>query len=76
MNSPHSGKPMPLKTSEAYLDFKGESFKINYVYYECLETKERYTNEDLDKINLHQAYEQYAEKHNLPIEQVKLGVQD
>lgn len=67
MNSPYTGKPMPLKASKANLEYKGEMFEITMVYFHCPYSNEQFTNEDLDKINLYQAYQQYAEKHNLPV---------
>jgi hypothetical protein len=70
MNSPHTGKPMPLHVFPRYLEFKDESFRVYYLYYICTETGEEYTNEDLDNVNLYQVYQQYAEKHNLPLDEV------
>jgi plasmid maintenance system antidote protein VapI len=71
MNSPHTGKPMPLRVSSPVItDFKGETFRIEFLYYLCTDTQERFSDETLDNLNRYQAYQQYAAKHNLPIEEV------
>lgn len=72
MNSPITGKPMQLKQERTSLPFRKESYEVTYHFYECDETKERFTTDELDELNTIQVYNQYREKFGIPFpEQIK-----
>jgi len=66
MRSPITGKEMFLKREEKLLSFRKEDFTINYHFYLCEDSKERFTTTELDEINIFQLYNLYREKHNIP----------
>lgn len=68
MRSPSTGKQMPMKQGEAFVDFKDETYKISYLHYICPDTKDKFTDEGLDSINLYEAYKTHQQAHNLAIE--------
>ncbi len=57
---------MLLKHEEVEFKFRKEPFKIWYHFYECTQTKERFTDEQLDNINMNQVHNQYREKYGIP----------
>lgn len=70
MNSPHTGKPMKQLFRPVSMEFKGDHFMISWLHYFCPESEEEFTDELLDDLNRLQVYYQYAQKHNIPLEQV------
>jgi putative zinc finger/helix-turn-helix YgiT family protein len=66
MKSPITGKEMTLKKEIRTLTFRKESFKILYHYFLCEDSKEQFTNDELDEVNLIQLYNQYREAHHMP----------
>lgn len=46
--------------------FRKETYSIWYHYFECTQTNEAFTNEELDEINMNQVYNQYREKYGVP----------
>lgn len=70
MKSPITGKPMPIQIGRITLTFKGEKFKVFYLFYQCQRSKEQYTSTYLDTITLDQVYLQYAGRHGLNLEDV------
>jgi putative zinc finger/helix-turn-helix YgiT family protein len=67
MNSPITGKPMKLvKEPGVKLEFRKEDFEITYHYYLCKESKEQFTNDELDRINQTQVHNQYRERYGIP----------
>lgn len=72
MKSPITGKEMIKMTKEDVIVFRKESFPIIYHYYFCEGSKEEFTDEALDNLNLNQVYNQYRAKYNLPFpDQIK-----
>lgn len=72
MKSPFTGGPIELHTEERSLDFRKEKFKIQYQFYVCLDSKESFTNDQLDDVNTKQVYHQYREKYGIPFpEEIK-----
>lgn len=65
MNSPITGKEMQRRWKPVTLEFRGENFLISWLHYYCADTKEEFTDELLDAINLGQVYLRYALKHNM-----------
>jgi transcriptional regulator with XRE-family HTH domain len=66
MKSPISGKEMKRMTKEDTLLFRKEEFPILYHYYLCEDSGEEFTDEQLDNLNIVQAYNQYRTRYNLP----------
>lgn len=66
MNSPITGKPMQLKQERTSLPFRKESYEVTYHFYECDETNERFTTDELDELNTIQVYNQYRERFGIP----------
>lgn len=72
MNSPITGKPMQLKREHTSLPFRKESYEVTYHFYECDETGERFTTDELDELNTIQVYNQYRERFGIPFpEQIR-----
>lgn len=66
MKSPFTGKEMILQKEIRTLTFRKEKFDVNYHFFLCEDSKEQFTNADLDEINLTQLYNQFRVAHNLP----------
>jgi len=66
MESPITGKEMKLVMEPAVLSFRKEKFEVVYHYYLCEDSKEQFTDDVLDTINLNQVYNQYREKYGIP----------
>lgn len=66
MKSPISGKEMKRMEKEDILVFRKEKYTILYHYYLCEDTQEEFTDEQLDNLNVVQAYNQYRTVYNLP----------
>ncbi|MBO9573728.1 MAG: hypothetical protein J7497_16195, partial [Chitinophagaceae bacterium] len=72
MRSPITGKEMKLVKEPSRLPFRKEEFSIVYHYYLCEETKEQFTDDELDNINIIQVHNQYREKYGIPFpEEIK-----
>lgn len=66
MRSPITGKEMKLVKEIASLPFRKEEFSVMYHYYLCEDTKEQFTDDALDNINIVQVHNQYREKYGIP----------
>ncbi|MFB9865658.1 type II toxin-antitoxin system antitoxin SocA domain-containing protein [Rufibacter immobilis] len=66
MNSPITGKPMQLVKEPSSLQFRKEAFEVVYHAFECADSGERFTTDELDQINLNQVHNQYREKYGIP----------
>lgn len=69
MISPFNKKPMLQKHRNETFKFRKEDFNVQYHYFECSQTHEVFTNEELDEINMNQVYNQYREKYGIPFPQ-------
>lgn len=67
MKSPITGKEMILMTEKRVLKFKNESFEILFHYYRCEDSKEQFTDNRLDELNISQVYHKYGKKDSLKI---------
>lgn len=70
MISPYGDKPMQLRFKEIKLSLKGDTFTVTAPYYYCAETNEDLSTTELDTLTLYQVYWLYAEKHNIPLDEV------
>lgn len=66
MRSPFTGGNVILQQEESELIFRKERFLYTHLYYQCEDTKERFTTTEIDTINLSQVYNQYRIKYGIP----------
>lgn len=66
MKSPITGKEMSVKKEKRTMTFRKEEFEILCHYYVCKESREQFTDTQLDEVNLNQLYNQYRAKYHLP----------
>lgn len=66
MKSPFTGGHATLRNELAELTFRKEKFQYVHQFYECDETKERFTTTALDEVNVGQVYNQYRAKYGIP----------
>jgi uncharacterized phage-associated protein/transcriptional regulator with XRE-family HTH domain len=66
MESPLTGKKMPLRKEERLLEFRKEQFNVSYHFYKCEESEEEFTDDVLDNLNLIQVHNQYRAKYGIP----------
>ncbi len=72
MKSPFTGIEMKLIKEKEILPYRKDEFEIVYHSFECDQTKERFTNDDLDLININQVHNLYREKYGIPFpEEIK-----
>lgn len=72
MISPLTGKEMKLVKELANLPFRKEDFSVVYHYYLCEDTKEQFTDDELDNVNIAQVHNRYREKYGIPFpEEIK-----
>ncbi|GAA4461356.1 DUF4065 domain-containing protein [Nibrella saemangeumensis] len=73
MISPFTGGEVITKKEIQTLTYRSQTFQVHAHYYECVDTGETFTTEDLDALNLLQLHNQYRERnHILFPEQIKL----
>jgi uncharacterized phage-associated protein len=66
MNSPITGKPMTAHYEKRVLSFRKEDFDIYFHYWLCADSGEKFEDERFAELNIHQVYNQYRAKHNIP----------
>lgn len=66
MKSPFADGEATLRYEKKELEFRKDQFLIFQFYYKCDETKEEFTTDALDQINVNQLYNQYREKYGVP----------
>jgi len=66
MKSPITGKEMKLVRERRSMNFRKETFEIVFHYYQCEDSEEQFTTTSLDELNMHQVYNQYRDKFNIP----------
>lgn len=72
MTSPFTGGEVLQKSNIQTLTYRSQTFQVHAHFYECVDTGETFTTEDLDAINLLQLHNQYRERnHILFPEQIK-----
>lgn len=64
--SPFTGGKVTLKKERREFEFRKSKFDIVYHYYVCEDTKEEFTNTEIDELNLVQVYNQYREEEGIP----------
>ena len=66
MLSPFTGGNATLRNEISELTYRKEKFQYIHQFYECDETKERFTTTELDEVNTGQVYNQYRAKYGIP----------
>ena len=66
MKSPYTGKEMILCKEERPFTYRKEEFVVVYHYFKCSDSKESFTNTEIDDLNLNQLYNQYRSKYKIP----------
>lgn len=66
MKSPFTGGETILQKESRTMEFRKEGFQIQFQYYLCKDTREQFTDEELDEVNTNQVYNQYREKYGIP----------
>lgn len=66
MKSPFTGGNATLRHELSELTFRKEVFQYVHQFYECDETKQRFTTTELDEVNVGQVYNQYRAKYGIP----------
>ena len=72
MKSPFSEGNAVLHCEPSTLMFRKENFNYIHQFYECEDTKERFSTTELDEANIAQVYNQYRAKYGIPFpEEIK-----
>lgn len=72
MESPFTGGKVTMHFEPKHVEFRKDIFEINQLYYKCADTKEEFTTDELDQVNVNQLYNQYRVKYGLPFpEEIK-----
>ncbi len=72
MTSPFTGGEVTKKSTIQTLNYRSQAIPVYAHYYECVDTGETFTTEELDALNLLQLHNQYRERnHILFPEQIK-----
>jgi len=66
MKSPFTGGEAMLQKEMRTMDFRKETFQIQFQYYLCKDTGEQFTDDELDEVNTNQVYNQYRAKYGIP----------
>jgi DNA-binding transcriptional regulator YiaG len=66
MKSPITGKEMRRHKERRQFIYRKNLFDIIYQYYECEDSKEKFTDEELDNLNLKLVHNQYRAKYGIP----------
>lgn len=65
MKSPFTGGDVILKKEKREMTVRKEQVEITYHFYQCLDTNEQFTTDELDNINILQAFNGYRARHSL-----------
>jgi len=66
MKSPITGKEMILLKENRSINFRKETFEVVFHYYKCEDSREQFTTDELDEVNMNQVYNQYRDLFNIP----------
>lgn len=66
MKSPFTGGEVREISETRIVHFRGENYEYTHLCYECLDTKELFTTQEMDLVNTRQVYNQYREKYGIP----------
>lgn len=66
MKSPFTGGSATLRAQADELTYRKEKFPFVHLFYECDDTREHFTVDELDDLNLAQVYNRYRVKYGIP----------
>lgn len=66
MKSPFTGKEMSIRHEKRMLSFRKEEIEIDFHYYFCGDTGEKFESDELAELNHKQVMNKFREKLNLP----------
>lgn len=66
MQSPFTGGRVILQREERAVQFRKETFPVTHFYYECVDTGEEFSTDEIDQLNVNQVYNMYREKYGIP----------
>ncbi|MCC7515072.1 MAG: DUF4065 domain-containing protein [Bacteroidia bacterium] len=66
MKSPFTGGEATLQKEMRTMDFRKETFQVQFQYYLCKDSGEQFTDDELDEVNTNQVYNQYRAKYGIP----------
>lgn len=64
MESPITAKQMILKYEKRIIPFRKENFEIDFHFWHCEDSDEKFEDERLAELNINQVYHQYCVKYN------------
>ncbi|MEL6651018.1 MAG: DNA-binding protein, partial [Bacteroidota bacterium] len=76
IKSPFTGGEVVLKREWATRDFRKESFEIWEHYYQCKDTGESFSTEEIDRLNLQQVHNLYRAQHHIPFPEEIRGIRE
>ena len=66
MESPITGKKMVLKCEKRIILFRKENIEIDFYFWLCEDTNEKFEDEQQAESNIQQVYNKYRVRHNIP----------
>ncbi len=66
MKSPFTGGNAILQNERKSFEFRKEKIEIRYLFYTCCDTGERFTDSNLDEINISQVHNEYRVLYGIP----------
>ena len=76
MKSPITGEEMELRKEVRTLEFRKETFEVDFHFYYCKDSKEQFTDTKLDELNMNQLYNKYRDQHNLPFPEEIIAIRE
>jgi len=62
IKSPFTDGEVTRKVEYTVYECNGIEFKVPIVYYQCVDTKEEFTDEELDELNFKAIYNEYRKR--------------
>lgn len=70
--SPFTGGNVKLEREPRTFEYRKEKIDIIYHYYVCEDSKEEFTDDDIDALNINQVHNKYRSKYGIPsVEEIK-----
>ena len=67
IKSPFTGGEVIRKVENVEYTYRGVKVEAPTVYYQCVDTKEEFTDKELDEFNLNVIHNEYRIKVNIPL---------
>lgn len=66
IKSPFTGESVRLVKEPKELQFRNETFSIEFHSWKCEDSGKLFTNDELNQLNINQVHNKYREKYNIP----------